>query len=109
MTLKTLKAQALTDMAVMFDTKLPNVENATFTPLVGLPISCTVIKRLEGDYLPDGYEARIADQIVTIKYQLSEIYRDVLTGEIFTIGGEDYEVVSMSDERSDYWRKAIMK
>ena len=73
----------------LFDTMAPS---ATFTPLVGNPVSLNVSLVSEMDFQPGGYESSVHDVTKTIEYLFDDIGREVKRGEKFLIGSTTYTV-----------------
>jgi hypothetical protein len=76
------------------------VKSATFTPATGAAVACTVRFYKEDNLEPDGFSARVTGELALIEYQRSEISRDAVRGETFTIGGVAYTVQSIKDRDS---------
>ena len=73
----------------LFDTMGPD---ATFTPLVGSPVSLNVNLVSEMDFQPGGYESSVHDVTKTIEYLYDDIGREAKRGETFLIGSTTYTV-----------------
>uniref|UniRef100_A0A6M3XUA1 Head-tail joining protein n=1 Tax=viral metagenome TaxID=1070528 RepID=A0A6M3XUA1_9ZZZZ len=82
---------------------------ATFIPLSGDAVSCTVRLKHEDAALPGGYEALVQARKYTIRYQISDINRNVYDGEYFEISGTRYYCGEMIDtENPDLTRKVAV-
>ena len=105
----TLKEQIQTDRSVFFSTD-EFADAATFVPLNGENISCSVVVDSEDRFLVDGFEGQAADIRDIIVYSLSDIGRDVKRGErfILTDTGEMY-VVDGIESRDDISVRAFVK
>ena len=74
----------------LFDTMAPD---ATFTPLVGNPVTGLNVSLVsEMDFQPGGYESSVHDVTKTVEYLFEDIGREAKRGEKFLIGSTTYTV-----------------
>ncbi len=64
-------------------------QSATFTPLVGDPVSCTVNPEIEVEFQPAG-ESQVWEPGTTIEYLLSEVGKEADPGDTFLIAAGIY-------------------
>lgn len=107
MTLQTTKAQAADDRDILFETGLPWIDAATFTPLVGDAVSLNVVHDIGNLVEPQIFDTKISDTQNRVKYLISDMATAPVgrtsnrAGDVFTINSTDYEVVTI-DERNNY-------
>ena len=91
MTLQTPKAQSIEDLAAYYDTDLPQVESATYTPYGGSAVSVTV-RLVPGQGLEgEGADALGINAIARIR--TSQV-STVAPGAVLVIGSNTWEVIS---------------
>ena len=65
---------------------------ATYTPLVGDPVSCNVHYETENAIEPGGYDAQTYKPLETIEGLLTELGKEPVKGDRLTIGSSTYTV-----------------
>ena len=71
--------------------------SATYTPLVGDPVSCQVHYENELTITPGGYDVQAHGPLQTIEGLLSELGQEPGKGDQFTIGSDTYTVQTVLD------------
>ena len=83
-------------IGTIFKEKLPKLyakgEEAVFTPFAGDPDSFNVFIEFNVMLQPSGIEVQVWDRGTTIEMLFSDIGREPLKGEVFTVDGVDYTV-----------------
>lgn len=74
--------------------------DATFDPASGANVPCSIRLYKEDNLESDGVLTRVFGELTIIEYQRSEIARDAVLGETFTIGSTVYTVKGVRDRDS---------
>jgi len=83
------------------------IVDALFTPESGSPVPLVVWIYKDDDLQISEFEGQITEEITIIEYLLTDINRDVVEDETFTIGDDVY-VVEAIHSRTDVSRKALV-
>lgn len=70
-------------------------EDATYTPVSGDPVSCSVLVENNYDLLPSGYSSGSVDTTKIISVRLGEIEALPETGGVFTVDGNEWRITSL--------------
>lgn len=75
-------------------------DTGTFTPAVGSPVACQV--RVDKAELedPDNYDLRYAGTEYRLMVLLSEVGKEPVSGDIFTVGATSYQVTAPVDKNN---------
>ena len=93
---------------MFFETGLPWIDQAVFTPQVGDPVSLNVIIEREENFSLDDFETRISG----VQYRLESLYADLgqvpvartpnRPGDFFTVDGVKYEVTQIEERENKF-------
>lgn len=73
MALITLKEQAADDRELLFETGLPWIDAAVFTPLVGDPVSLNVVHDINNLVEPPVYDTKVTSIQNRVKYKINDL------------------------------------
>jgi hypothetical protein len=113
--LATLKEQAATDIDMFMATGLPWIDQATFTPQTGEPVSVNVIFEREQYMDPEDYST----QVSSLQYRVEALIKDLgqipvaktsdRPGDFFTIDSLKYEVTAVVERNNNFVVLAVRK
>jgi hypothetical protein len=106
--LATLKEQAENDINMFMETGLPWIDEATFTPQVGNPVSLNVIFEKEQFLGLDELSTQVSDLQYRVEALISDLGQIPVAkttnrpGDFFTINGIDYEVTGEVERNNKF-------